>query len=169
MGMRATHTSWDEGERMAALKSYHILDTPPEPDFDDVVLLIAKICEVPRAGISLIDDHRQWFKAEIGLGFKETPLDVSICPGLALEPGLTVIPDARADKRLASNRLVTGEPHIRFYAGVRLETSEGPPRDLLRAGRRGSGLQRDPEICPSDPRPPGDGLAGATSCSRPAR
>ena len=131
MGMRATHTSWDEDERMAALKSYHILDTPPEPDFDDVVLLIAKICEVPRAGISLIDDRRQWFKAEIGLGFRETPLGVSICPGLALAPGLTVIPDARADKRLACNRLVTGEPHIRFYAGVRLETSEGVPLGTL--------------------------------------
>jgi two-component sensor histidine kinase len=131
MSMRATHRRWDEDERVAALRSYHILDTPPEPDFDDVVLLIAKICEVPRAGISLIDDRRQWFKAEIGLGFKETPIDVSVCPGLALEPGLTIIPDARADKRLASNPLVTGEPHIRFYAGVPLETSEGVPLGTL--------------------------------------
>lgn len=131
MSMRATNRAWDEAERMAALRSYHILDTPPEPDFDDVVLLIAKICEVPRAAISLIDEHRQWFKAEIGLGFKETPLSVSICPGLALEPGLTVIPDAREDSRLASNPLVTGEPFVRFYAGVPLETSEGIPLGTL--------------------------------------
>lgn len=129
--MQATDRRWDEGERIAALESYQILDTPPEPEFDDVVLLITKICQAPRAAISLVDNRRQWFKAEIGLGFSEMPLDMSFCPGLALKPGLTIVPDARADERLASNRLVTGEPHIRFYAGVLLETSEGVPLGTL--------------------------------------
>ncbi|WP_375461738.1 sensor histidine kinase [uncultured Enterovirga sp.] len=131
MCTRASQRTWDEAERISALHSYDILDTPPEPDFDDLVRLIAQICQVPRAGISLIDHQRQWFKAEIGLGFKETPIDISICPGLALEPGLTVIPDVREDRRLAANALVTGGPQIRFYAGVRLETSEGIPLGTL--------------------------------------
>jgi two-component sensor histidine kinase len=123
--------TWDESERLAALNSYAILDTPPEPDFDDLVLLIAQICEAPRAAINLIDHDRQWFKAEVGLGKRETPLDVSICGSIILQPGLTIIPDIRKDARFASNPLVTGSPHIRFYAGVLLETSEGVPLGTL--------------------------------------
>jgi two-component sensor histidine kinase len=130
MGTQAP-SRWSEDERIAALISYDILDTPPEPDFDDVVRLVAQICQVPRAAISLVDDHRQWLKAEVGLGFKEVPLALSICPGIALKPGLTVIPDVRQDARIASNPLVVGEPHIRFYAGVLLETSEGVPLGTL--------------------------------------
>lgn len=123
--------TWDESERIAALKSYDILDTPPEPDFDDLVLLAAQICEAPRAGINLIDEHRQWFKAETGLGVRETPLDASICASIILQPGLTVIRDVTQDSRFAHNPLVTGEPHIRFYAGVLLETSRGLPLGTL--------------------------------------
>ena len=122
---------WSGEERVAALASVHILDTPPEPEFDDLVRLVAQICEAPRAAISLVDDHRQWLKAEIGFGFKETPLDVSLCPGIMLEPGLTIIPDLRQDRRSASNPFVTGEPGVRFYAGVLLETSEGVPLGTL--------------------------------------
>lgn len=123
--------SRSDADRVAALASYDILDTPPEPEFDDLVRLIAQICEVPRAAISLIDDHRQWLKAEIGFGFRETPLDMSLCPGIELQPGLTIIPDLRKDKRSASNALVVGEPHVRFYAGVLLETSDGVPLGTL--------------------------------------
>lgn len=123
--------SWSGEERLAALAAYDILDTPPEPEFDDLVLLIAQICEAPRAAISLVDDHRQWLKAEIGFGFKETPLEQSLCPGIMLEPGLTIIPDLREDHRSASNPLVVGEPHVRFYAGVLLETSDGVPLGTL--------------------------------------
>jgi two-component sensor histidine kinase len=131
MGQDVSSPTWSEAERIAALKSYDILDTPPEPDFDDVVRLVAQVCEAPRAAINLIDDHRQWFKAEVGLGMRETPLDVSICAEVILQPGLTVIPDVRKDPRFASNPLVTGEPHIRFYAGVLLETSNGLPLGTL--------------------------------------
>lgn len=79
--------SWSSNERVLAVQSYDILDTPPEPDFDDLVRLVVQICQAPRAGISLVDDHRQWFKAEIGLGFREVPMEVSICPGITLNPG----------------------------------------------------------------------------------
>ncbi len=122
---------WDEGERIEALRSYDILDTPPEPDFDDVVRLAAQVCEAPRAAINLIDEDRQWFKSELGLGTRETSLDVSLCAKVALQPGLTIIPDVTQDPRLAANPLVTGKPHIRFYAGVLLETSDGLPLGTL--------------------------------------
>ena len=124
-------SSYGRGERSAALKSFDILNSPPEPEFDDVVSLIAQICKVPRAAISLIDDDREWLKAEIGFGFKEVPLGRSLCPGIELEPGLTIIPDLRKDARSSRNLLVTGEPQAPFYAGVRLETSEGVPLGTL--------------------------------------
>lgn len=122
---------WGEHERIAALRSFGILDTPPEPDFDDLVRLIAQICEAPRAAISLIDEHRQWFKAEVGLGVREIPLDNSICASIVLKPGLTVIEDVRRDMRFADNPLVSAAPWVRFYAGVLLETSEGVPLGTL--------------------------------------
>lgn len=131
MGEQWRFQTWSERERIAALRSYDILDTPPDPDFDDVVRLIAQICEAPRAAINLIDEDRQWFKAEVGLGMREMPIDVSICAEVVLTPGLTIIPDVTKDPRLAANPLVTGHPHIRFYAGVLLETSEGLPLGTL--------------------------------------
>lgn len=118
---------WDEAKRLAALRSYGILDTPLEQDFDDVVRIAAYVCNAPISVINLIDDDRQWFKAEIGLGVRETPLDVSICAHAILQPGLFVVPDTTKDPRFASNPLVTGEPNLRFYAGALLETPDGLP------------------------------------------
>jgi two-component sensor histidine kinase len=122
---------WDEGHRLAALRSYNVLDTPPEPDFDDIVHLAAQICATPIAVISLIDDRRQWFKAEIGLGLHETPLDVSFCVRAALRPGLTVIPDTSEDPRFRTNPFVTGPAGLGFYAGARLDTPSGLPLGTL--------------------------------------
>jgi GAF domain-containing protein len=68
-----------ESERLAALRSYRVLDTPPEPEFDALVQLAARACQTPVALISLIDERRQWFKAQVGLSVRETPLDRSIC------------------------------------------------------------------------------------------
>jgi two-component sensor histidine kinase len=119
--------AWDEEERLAALRSYGILDTPYERDFDDIVRIAAHVCCAPISVINLIADTRQWFKAEIGLGVRETPLDVSICAKAILQPGLFVVPDTTKDPRFAENPLVTGEPHLRFYAGALLETSDGLP------------------------------------------
>ena len=118
---------WNENDRLAALRSYRILDTPPEPIFDDLVQLAAQVCQTPIALITLVEDRRQWFKAEIGLGMRETPLDVSICAHAILQPGLFVVPDTATDERFNCNPLVVGEPHLRFYAGARLETSDGLP------------------------------------------
>ncbi len=122
---------WDEAERLNALASYEILDTEPEQAFDDVVQLIARICETPIAVVNLIDADRQWFKAEEGLGVRETPLATSFCAhALLLEDGMQV-PDATTDARFSCNPLVTGEPHLRFYAGQLLKTQEGLPLGTL--------------------------------------
>src|SRR5215213_2873726 len=85
----------------------------------------------PIALISLIEDRRQWFKAEVGLGLRETPLEQSICAQALLEPGLVVISDLSRDERFACNPLITGHPHLRFYAGARLQTREGLPLGRL--------------------------------------
>ncbi len=122
---------WKESDRLAALRSYRILDTPPELEFDALVQLAARLCRAPIALISLIEDSRQWFKAEVGLGLRETPLDRSICLGIMLQPGLTVVRDLSEDPRFAGNPLVEGAPHLRFYAGAVLETPDGLPLGTL--------------------------------------
>ncbi|HZA93621.1 MAG TPA: HWE histidine kinase domain-containing protein, partial [Gemmatimonadales bacterium] len=121
----------NERDRLAALRSYRVLDTPPEPEFDALVQLAARGCQAPVALISLIDERRQWFKAEVGLGIRETPLDRSICLNAMLRPGLPVVPDLTQDPQFAANPLVAGEPHLRFYAGAVLRTPEGLPLGAL--------------------------------------
>ncbi len=116
-----------EGYRLAALRSYGILDTPRESDFDEVVKVASAICETPISVVNLIDQGRQWFKAEVGLGVRETPLDSSICAHAILQPGLFEVPDTTLDNRFCDNALVLGDPHLRFYAGALLTTPEGFP------------------------------------------
>jgi GAF domain-containing protein len=123
----AAASGWSEADRLAALKRYEILDTPREPEFDDVARLAADIFEAPIAVVNLIAEGRQWFKAEIGIGADELPLDVSICAHAIFQPGIFVVRDAAADPRFAANPLVTGEPGLRFYAGALLETPDGLP------------------------------------------
>ena len=92
---------------------------------------MANVCEAPIAVVNLIARERQWFKAEIGLGVRETPLDVSICAQAILQRGVFVVPDTRLDPRTNCNPLVTGAPHLRFYAGALLETRDGLPLGTL--------------------------------------
>ena len=114
-----------EEQRLAALNRYAILDSPEEQAFDDITRLVSYICDAPIAVINLIDRDRQFFKSEIGLGVRETPLDVSICAHAILQPGLFIVPDTTQDARFANNPLVTGDPNLRFYAGALLETTDG--------------------------------------------
>ena len=118
---------WREEDRLAALDRYAILDTPREPEFDDLVRLAADVFDAPISVVNLIASGRQWFKAEVGIGADELPLDVSICAHAILQPGVFVVPDTTQDRRFAGNPLVTGEPGLRFYAGALLETPEGLP------------------------------------------
>ena len=115
----------DSHARIEALERYEILDTPPEEEFDDITRLIGRICDAPIAVINFLDRDRQWFKSEIGLGLRQTSLEVSVCSQAILQPDLFIVPDTLMDTRFANNPLVTGWPHLRFYAGVPLETSDG--------------------------------------------
>ena len=115
-----------ESARLSALIRYRILDTPPEAAFDDIARLAALICQTPMALITLVDKHRQWFKAAIGIEAREMPRECSFCAHAINHPTeLMVIPDAIADDRFAGNPLVQNEPHVRFYAGAPLVTPEG--------------------------------------------
>ena len=120
-----------EERRLAALAAYHILDTPQEGAFDDITKLAALICDAPIAVINFIDRDRQWFKSVLGLKVRETPLDISICVHVILQPDLFVVPDTRLDSRFANNPLVSGEPKLRFYAGALLKCAQGYPLGTL--------------------------------------
>ncbi|WP_158814301.1 HWE histidine kinase domain-containing protein [Methylocapsa sp. S129] len=122
---------YTESERLAALARYGVLDTEPEPGFDDIVLLATRICETPVALVSLVAESRQWFKARIGFPPCETPLGQSVCAHALRQKGVLMIPDLTLDARTWANTLVTGEPFIRFYAGALLETPDGVPLGTL--------------------------------------
>jgi two-component sensor histidine kinase len=118
-------------QRLAALRRFEILDTPREPDFDDITRLIAGICEAPVSIINFIDADRQWFKSEIGLGVRETPLETSICSHAILENDFVEISDTLSDRRMGDNPLCTGSRGFRFYAGALLKTPDGLPLGTL--------------------------------------
>lgn len=114
-----------EAERLEALRKYEILDTEPEMAYDDLALLASHICETPMAAITMVDADRQWFKARVGLAVPETPRSISFCTHAIEQRGIYVVPDALADAKLRDNPQVTGDPHIRFYAGAPLIAREG--------------------------------------------
>ncbi|HEY0043978.1 MAG TPA: PAS domain S-box protein [Allosphingosinicella sp.] len=111
--------------REKALRDYAILDTPTEPLFDEIAQIAADICEAPIAVVNLVARDRQWFKAEIGIGQRELPLDVSICRHAILQPGLFIVPDLTQDQRFVANPLVDVAEGLRFYAGALLQTPDG--------------------------------------------
>jgi signal transduction histidine kinase len=119
--------AWSEADRLAALQRYCILDTPREQEFEDIVRLAGDVLEAPIAVVNLIASDRQWFKAEIGIGARELPLDVSICAHAILHDEVFIVPDTLLDARFIDNPLVNGDGGLRFYAGALLKTDEGLP------------------------------------------
>lgn len=115
----------NELQRLAALKRYNILDTLPDDAFDDATKLVAYICGVPIAHISFIDENRQWFKSEIGIGVSEVPREISFCQYTILDSKMTEINDTLLNDRFKDDPNVTGGFNIRFYAGVPLTTPDG--------------------------------------------
>ncbi|WNG29305.1 GAF domain-containing sensor histidine kinase [Cystobacter fuscus] len=107
-----------EEARLAALDALEILDTQPEAGFDDLTRLASRLCAMPIALVSLVDHSRQWFKSRVGLAAQETPRDIAFCAHAILDERPFVVEDARQDERFHDNPLVTGELHLRFYAGI---------------------------------------------------
>ena len=120
-----------EARRLHALQELALLDTPPEERFDRIIRTAARLFRVPIVLVSLVDGTRQWFKARVGLEASCTSRDVSFCGHAILAPETFVVPDALRDVRFADNPLVTGEPHVRFYAGHPLHAWEGSPVGTL--------------------------------------
>ncbi|TQX83415.1 GAF domain-containing protein [Rhizobium sp. rho-13.1] len=125
--LKNLEVDFPEERRLAALYSYDVLDTEPEKDFDDIAKIASRLCGTPIAAVNLIGDRRQFFKAEVGLGVRSTPFDSSFCAKAILENDFLMVPDATKDKRFDCNPLVTGEPHLRFYAGAILKTEDELP------------------------------------------
>ena len=115
-----------EDARLAALERHMLLDSDSEESFDDLVALASEVCGTPIALVSLVDRDRQWFKARVGLDATETPRELAFCAHAILEPReVFTVTDATRDARFAGNPLVTGDPHIRFYAGSPIVDDEG--------------------------------------------
>ncbi|MFM1749604.1 MAG: hypothetical protein RLZZ188_3270 [Verrucomicrobiota bacterium] len=123
--MNAPLIPTDDARRVAELRSYGVLDTPAEREFDDFTAIASRICGAPISLISLIDTDRQWFKSRVGIEVEQTPREVAFCAHAILEDGVTEVPDAAADPRFEGNPFVVGAPGIRFYAGAPLRTASG--------------------------------------------
>lgn len=115
----------NETERLRALYSLELMDTAYEEDFDEIVQLASRICEVPISLITLLDYDRQWFKARIGLTSTETERSVSFCGHAILQDNFFEVEDAATDERFHDNPFVTDDPNIRYYGGVPLVTKSG--------------------------------------------
>ncbi|MBU2996306.1 GAF domain-containing sensor histidine kinase [Cellulophaga baltica] len=116
----------NEVERIKALRSYNILDTLEEKEYDAITRIAAVICDAPMALVSLVDDERQWFKSHYGIDATETPREVAFCAHAINYPeDLFIVKDSKKDTRFFDNPLVTGGPKVQFYAGAPLNTNDG--------------------------------------------
>ncbi|MGJ8592389.1 MAG: sensor histidine kinase [Aquaticitalea sp.] len=116
----------NEPQRIQELKSFHILDTLSEKEYDDITTMASIICDAPIALISLVDSDRQWFKSHNGLAASETPREFSFCAhAIQIMDEPFIIPDSRIDERFKDNPLVTGDPNIVFYAGIPIVSKNG--------------------------------------------
>ena len=114
-----------EAERLAAVRRYDILDTPPDGAFDRITRIAARLFQVPISIVSIVDTDRIWFKSHHGLEFTEIPRSPGLCASAILDSKPWVLTDASVDPRSLTNPLVAGEFGLRFYAGVPLRTRDG--------------------------------------------
>jgi len=116
----------DEQERLAALRRYHVLDTPADGAFDRITRLASLVLEMPIAIVSLVDHDRIWFKSSVGLdGVEQIGRDPGLCASAILADEAWIVENAEVDPRALANPLVAGEFGLRFYAGSALRTHDG--------------------------------------------
>jgi PAS domain S-box-containing protein len=123
--MKVSALPADEIARLQALHRYQILDSEDEIDFDGIAELASQVCGTSVSLISLVDEHRQWFKAKVGIDLKETHRNLSFCAHTIHQNDIMTVYDASVDERFFDNPLVTGDPKVRFYSGVPLITEQG--------------------------------------------
>ncbi len=116
----------DERSRLADISDYQILDNPPEKELDELAEIASLVCDVPISLITIVDQDRQWFKANKGLNVNQTARKDSFCQHALHSPEeLLIVNDSHLDARFKDNILVTSDPNIRFYAGAPLVTPGG--------------------------------------------
>ena len=118
-------TADNEAWRLQSLRDLDVLDSAPEAEFDALVKVASLVCGVPISLVSLVDEDRQWFKAEVGLGARQTPRDVAFCAHAILGEAIFEVSDTLLDARFAGNPLVQEAPDIRFYAGAPITLANG--------------------------------------------
>lgn len=123
--MKSATIPANEEARLAALRSYDLLDTEPEAWFDSLTKLASALLDVPIVLVSLVDRDRQWFKSRHGLSSTQTSREISFCAHVVADGAPLVVPQALSDLRFCDNPAVEGEPFVRFYVGVPLRTSDG--------------------------------------------
>jgi len=124
MGSSSVIDADPEQARLTILRSYRIIDTPPEAQFDELVRRAQEHCGCPISALVLVDETRCWFKARIGFDPHEIPREVSFCNQAFRNEGIFVVKDARLDQRFAQLPIVVGDGFV-FYAGVPLLTPQG--------------------------------------------
>ena len=178
--MQAPAIPDNEAQRLRALRARAILDAPAEERFDRLTRLAQHMFGTQMALVSLVDAERQWFKSHQGLNACETGRDISFCGHAILADDIFEIADARLDPRFADNPLVSGPPHIRFYASAPLATADGyrigtlciiddQPRQLSAEDRRArvcrNGQWTNGDVCSAKSRR----VPHVPGCSREAR
>ena len=124
--MKSPKTPTNEKQRIEELQSISILDTIEDPDYDFLTHMASEICGTKIALVCFIDKNRQWFKSHHGLDIRETPKEYSLCAHAINNPNdVLLVEDCRKDDRFYNNPLVTGNPHVIFYAGMPLVTKNG--------------------------------------------
>lgn len=115
----------NDAQRTDSLVALGVLDTPPEERFDRLTRIASRLFETPIAYLALVDLNRQWFKSNCGLSVNGTEREISMCAHTIALGDTLIIPDAANDDRFFDSPMVTGDPHIRFYAGHPLKSPEG--------------------------------------------
>lgn len=118
-------TVTDEAQRLAAVRRYEVLDTPPDGAFERITSLAARLFDVPISIVSIVDADRIWFKSHHGVDAEEVDREPGLCASAVLQSGPWLVNDARNDPRTLANPLVAGELGLQFYAGVPLTTHDG--------------------------------------------